>query len=160
MVQKGIDTSSIEKAVDELMYAYASAIIDSGHSASGDLALNQQKVVEYDGKYFKVSLLLEDYWKYLEEGTQPHFPPINKIKEWIRVKPILPREKDGKLPTQEQLAYMIGRKISKEGTEPTYLLTDLVEKTKFRKRVIKIITDLIKNNAIKDLQYEWKSKGK
>lgn len=155
-----MDTSSIEKAVDELMYAYASAIIDSGHSASGDLALNQEKVVSYDGRYFKISLSLEDYWKYLEEGTRPHFPPLDKIREWIRVKPILPRAINGKLPTQEQLAYLIGRKIEKEGTEPTYLLADTIANTGFRKKVTKLIVDIIRNNAIKDLQDDWKNKRK
>lgn len=155
-----MDTSSIEKAVDELMYAYASAIIDSGHSASGDLALNQEKVVSYDGRYFKISLSLEDYWKYLEEGTTPHFPPLDKIREWIRVKPILPRSINGKLPTQEQLAYLIGRKIEKEGTEPTYLLADTIAKTGFRKKITKLIVDIIRNNAIKDLQDDWKNKRK
>lgn len=40
---------------------------------------------------------------------------------WIKIKPVLPRpDKNGKLPTQQQLAFLIARKISREGT-PAYM---------------------------------------
>ena len=59
-----------------------------------------------------------DYWKWAEYGRKPgKFPPIEKIKEWIKVKPILPRPTDGKLPTENQLAFLIARKIATKGTK-------------------------------------------
>lgn len=68
---------------------------------------------------WEMSLYLKDYWYYVEHGRQPgKFPPVDKILEWIDIKPILPYpDKNGKLPTPNQLAYLIGRKIATEGIE-------------------------------------------
>lgn len=75
-----------------------------------------------------VELHLEDYWKYLEYGTKPHWPPVDAIKEWIKIKPVLPRpDKNGKLPTEKQLAFLIGRKISREGTQPYMLYNQTLD---------------------------------
>lgn len=140
---------TLQNIVDEFMYAYASAIIDTDHSATGNLALNQQKIIQYDGRFFSIYLSLEDYWKYLEYGTRPHFPPLEKIKEWIRIKPVTPLpQANGKLPTENQLAFLIGRKISREGTPATHLLEDTQNTfrlaDKIQQEMIKIIGNRIK----------------
>lgn len=89
------------------------------HIATSDLVNSVNFIVARDDREIWVELHLEDYWKYLEYGTPPHWPPVDAIKEWIKIKPVLPRpDKNGKLPTQEQLAYLIGRKISRDGTQP------------------------------------------
>ena len=97
--------------------------------ATGNLLNSVDFLVLRGNRNIWVELHLEDYWKYLEYGTQPHWPPVKKnsdgtiespILDWIKIKPVLPRAINGKLPTQEQLAYLIGRKISKEGT-PAYM---------------------------------------
>lgn len=76
---------------------------------------------------YEVVMNLNDYWKYVENGTRPHFPPPDKILTWIQIKPIIPRpDALGRTPTENQLAYLIGRKIAREGTEGTHDL----EKTK------------------------------
>lgn len=76
---------------------------------------------------YEVVMNLNDYWKYVENGTKPHFPPPDKILTWIQVKPIIPRpDALGRTPTENQLAYLIGSKIAREGTEGTHDL----EKTK------------------------------
>jgi hypothetical protein len=46
------------------------------------------------------------------------FPPMSAILNWISVKPIIPRPRNGKIPTPETLAFLIGRKIEQEGIEP------------------------------------------
>ena len=140
---------TLQNIVDEFMYAYASAIIDTDHSATGNLALNQEKIIQYDGRFFSIYLSLEDYWKYLEYGTRPHFPPLEKIKEWIRIKPVTPLpQANGKLPTENQLAFLIGRKISREGTPATHLLEDTQNTfrlaDKIQQEMIKIIGNRIK----------------
>ena len=69
---------------------------------------------------FSVTMDLRSYWKYVEDDTAPHFPPLEAIYEWVKIKPIIPREFNGKLPTQKQLAYLIARKISQEGTKGSH----------------------------------------
>lgn len=137
-----MDYSTIEQIVNDFQYSYMSKIIDTGHNASGNLGLNQKHILKFDGRYFTVSLLLEDYWKYLEAGTKPHFPPPDKILQWIKIKPVLPRaDKNGKLPTENQLAYLIGRKISLVGIKPTYLLRDTLSEFNLVGKVYKAFCD-------------------
>ena len=55
----------------------------------------------------------------MENGRGPgKFPPPDKILEWIRIKPIIPDDRGGRLPTEQQLAFLIGRKIAEQGIEP------------------------------------------
>jgi hypothetical protein len=112
------------KALEEYAIAirneYQDNLIRSDRIASGDLLNNVEFEVLQNGAAFKVNLLLAPYWKYLEEGTKPHFPPVDALLKWIEVKPVLPRpDKNGKLPTPKQLAFLIGRKISEDGTQGT-----------------------------------------
>ena len=74
-------------------------------------------------KHTAIELYLDlaDYYYYIENGRSAgRFPPVDKILQWIHAKPILPREIDGKLPTEQQLAYLIGRKIANEGFEGSH----------------------------------------
>lgn len=77
--------------------------------------------VEVDGKKFTASLNMNHYWKYLEEGTRPHWPPTSAIQKWVEIKPVIPRpDGNGRIPTTKQLAFLISRKIAKHGTEGTH----------------------------------------
>lgn len=70
---------------------------------------------------YEVTMSLKDYWKYVEYDTKPHFPPVDKILSWIQIKPIFPKPDSlGRKPTENQLAYLIGRKISVKGTTGTH----------------------------------------
>lgn len=86
-------------------------------SASGKLYDSVQTQVIAGDTALQVTITLEDYWKYTEEGRNPGtFPNLDAIREWVRIKPILPSPfYDGKLPTQDQLAFLIGRKIKEDG---------------------------------------------
>lgn len=82
-------------------------------------------VVETDG--FEVVLRLRDYWKWVENGTRPHWPPRAPIDEWIQIKPVVPRPmNNGKLPTPAQLSFLIRRKIARVGTKGTHDFEDAV----------------------------------
>lgn len=95
----------------------------STDSATGTLANNIRSIVKYDGRYFTLDLDTVDYFKYANDGRKAgKFPPLDDIKRWIRVKPILPTPIKGKLPTENQLAYLIGRKIALKGTKGNHLL--------------------------------------
>lgn len=115
-------TNEIKDICAELLERYKRAVEDSGHVASGGLVNTATYQVVVNGSWLEVSFNLEEHWKYLEHGTRPHFPPINAIERWISVKHIVPRPYNGKVPSTKQLAFLIARGISKNGTKPTKLL--------------------------------------
>lgn len=100
---------------------YKDNLMLSDRVATGELVKSVKYKLDFGERTFIVSLELEDYWKWVEKGTAPHFPPVNAILSWIKAKPVLPYpDKNGKLPTPKQLAYLIGRKISEVGTEGSH----------------------------------------
>lgn len=120
-------TNEIKNICSELLERYKKSIEDSGHVASGGLVNTATYQVVVNGSWLEVSFNLEEHWKYLENGTRPHFPPINAIERWISVKHIVPRPYNGKVPTTRQLAFLIARGISKNGTKPTKLLQQTID---------------------------------
>ena len=96
--------------------------------ASGNLLNSVKTVITMNDQSIEASLSLDEVWKYIEYGTRPHFPPPSALEEWIRIKPvtILPRG-NNKPPTTKQLAYLIGRKISQDGTKAHYYLVQTIE---------------------------------
>ena len=120
-------TQDINNICADLLERYKQSIKDSGHSASGDLANTARYITKLDGKYFELYFNLQGYWRYLENGTNPHFPPIEAIERWITVKHIIPTTNSGKIPSTKQLAFLIARGISKNGTKPTKLLQQTVD---------------------------------
>lgn len=127
-------TEDIRLIAEEMLNRYKQEVDYSGHKASGDLTNTAKSIVKFDGKYFEIYFNLQEYWKYLENGTKPHFPPIDAIERWITVKHIIPSSNSGKVPTTKQLAFLIARSINRNGTKPTKLLqksidnsTDLID---------------------------------
>lgn len=127
----------------------------SASNSSGKLSKSIKGKVKFDEKYLTISISLEDYWKYIEYGTKPHFPPVDAIKKWIKVKPILPRPlSNGKLPTENQLAYLIGRKISKVGTKPKPFLQPTLTEFDLVGKVYNEVLSLITKELEKELEQE------
>lgn len=102
----------------EEMYKYQLSL--GGKTASRKLIDSVKSNVVVGEQSYEVTLTLQDYWKYVEHGRKPgKFPPVGAILSWISVKPIIPRPmENGSLPSPNQLAYLIGRKIEQEGIEP------------------------------------------
>lgn len=99
---------------------YKENLVKSGRPASGALieSIKTQVRDVANGRVFYVEMSLLDYWKYIEWGTKPHFPPVSKIIEWVKVKPVIPSPDDrGRIPTPEQLGWAIANKIAQVGTE-------------------------------------------
>lgn len=135
--------------VERVLKAYADSAGDTyrsymqlgGKDASGKLSQSAKADVRIEGTKYQVVMHLEEYWKWVENGRPPYgkvkmrdengklrepftkFPPPNVIRKWIEVKPVIPRPmKNGKLPTINQLAYLIGRKIATVGIVPSPVL--------------------------------------
>lgn len=121
--------------------------------ASGDLVNSIRGVVKQNGKYLVISIQLEDYWQYVENGRKAgKYPPINAIKKWISVKPVLPRPlKSGKLPTSNQLAFLIARKISRVGTKAKPFLKPTITDFDLINKVYNEVVNLL-NKQLEDLE--------
>lgn len=134
----------LERYGQRLTDLYRANMQQSGRPASGALADSLRTEVAVGERAIAVDLSLLEYWKYIEHGTRPHWPPVDAIREWIRVKPVLPRpDARGKLPTPNQLAYLIGRKISLEGTQGKDDLARALQQTweEFAQAVADAITE-------------------
>ena len=111
----------LQQYAAEVKELYKQHLVEADRLASENLINSVETQVETDQGAYLVTITLADYWKYVEEDTKPHWPPVSAILEWIRVKPVIPRPDDrGRIPKPEQLAYLIGRKISREGTEGSH----------------------------------------
>lgn len=152
------------KNLQEALAQYAQAIADkyktnlesSGRRASGQLITSVNTVVVVNENEFAIDLNLEDYWKYVEEGRGAgKFPPPDKILEWIRVKPILPTPlANGKLPTEQQLAFLIGRKIANEGFEGTHDLQHTMEEVDYEEIIVEALDKDIMGGLDEILQFK------
>lgn len=99
-----------------LRNTYQDNLIRDGKIATGNLLNSVEYEVQFDDRAIWLQFKMEEYYKWVENGRQPgKYPPPDKILEWIRIKPIIPDGRTGKLPTEQQLAFLISRKIAEEG---------------------------------------------
>lgn len=112
-----------------LVENYQRALADNNIDASGDLSRTATYIVNDDRGSFTISLELNHYWKYVENGRRAgKMPPISAIENWIEIKPVLPRPMaNGKLPTIHQLAFLIARKIGEVGIAPRPVLQESID---------------------------------
>ena len=100
---------------------YRDVLANNDHIASRKLVDSIKTQVVVGDNYYEVTMTLEDYWKYVGNDTRAHFAPPNAVLKWIEVKPVIPRPgTNGRIPTPKQLAFLIGRKIAREGTTGTH----------------------------------------
>lgn len=129
---RGIEFPNLERVLEEyaieVRNKYQDSLIRNNRIATGDLLNTVEYEVVRDGSIYRVSLILEDYWYYVENGRNPgKWPPRDEILDWIRIKPVLPTpDSYGNLPTPESLAFLIQRKIGEEGTEGSHDLDNAV----------------------------------
>lgn len=129
---------------------YRQNLTDAEANASYALYDSVTPIIETDEGSIQVSLSLLDYWKWVEYGTDPgHFPPVGRIRDWINVKPVIPRPfNNGRIPTPQQLAFLISRKIFNEGIEGRELMDMSIREIMetFKDRIEDAITRDVMNN--------------
>ena len=103
----------LEDFAKDIRDRYRDVLASNDHIASRKLVDSIKTQVVIGDNYYEVTMTLEDYWKYVEEDTPPHWPPRDAILKWIEVKPIIPRPDDnGRIPSPKQLAFLIGRAMA------------------------------------------------
>lgn len=112
---------ALDVFIDDFVKTYKGLLIRDNKKATGNLIDSVKSLeLEFANNKYTGSISLASYWKYVEYGRRKggKFPPFNKILEWVKVKPVLPREINGIKPTQKQLTFLICRKIARDGIEP------------------------------------------
>lgn len=124
-------------------------LIDEGNDVTGELVNTIRMHVSVSGQRFVVSIDLQHYWYWVANGRPPgKFPPVESMLAFVRQKPVIPREDTlGRVPTENQLAFLIGRKIANEGTEGNNFLERASEETynEFRDRLDEALRSDLEN---------------
>ena len=103
-------------------------LVNDDAVASGKLLNSIRYIFNKNNTSFEISMEMAEYWKYVENGRKSgKFPPISAIKEWVNVKRVIPRPYNGKLPTENQLAFLIARSISKKGIRPKPIFNETLD---------------------------------
>ena len=141
-------TDDLKKLANDLLAQYQEAL--EANRASGQLIETSKADVLFDGRYFTVEFNVQEYWKYLENGTKPHFPPIDAIENWVKVKGLVPTTTNGrKVPSTRQLAYLIAREISINGTEARHGLQTTLDNAD---DIISMMVDAIVTQLDKEIE--------
>ena len=151
--------------------AYRDEMDTRGKTASGNLEIKRSFSVVTDSVFgptsVEVFIELPAYWFNVEYGRRPCPPskgwvPVDKLIKWIQVKPVIPRpDKNGRVPTVKQLAFLINRAINdpdrkgddpkRPGIAPTPVLQSALDD------VAAVFEQRIKNAITEDLDTFLKS---
>lgn len=157
MDKNSLDLNTIKEITNLFAAALKDRLEENGSNATHQLSNSIKDIVKFDGKYLTVSIQLEEYYKYVENGRKAgKFPPVEKIKEWIKVKPVLPYTKGKRLPNENQLAYLIGRKIAREGTRGNPFLEPTIRDFKLVDKIYAAVNSMLTNEINKAVSEELK----
>jgi hypothetical protein len=130
---KYTDFLNVGRVLDDfgevLVKTYRNRLADS--RASGQLENTMSFTVKQGDGFFELVLNLQDYWYYIENGRAPgKWPPYTAIRSWIEVKPVIPVATgipgSNKIPTPEQLTFLIRRKIGRDGIKAKPFLQESI----------------------------------
>lgn len=149
----------LNQLAQQLLEAYKKQLEEQGTNASHTLANTATYEIAVVGsntttKHFQVLFNLQDYYIFVENGRKSgKFPPIDKIAEWIQVKPIIPHaDSKGRIPSVKQLAFLISRKIANEGTQPQHVLAHALENAnQIVDAMVNRISELIQKDIDREL---------
>lgn len=96
-----------------------------GKDATGFLMNNIEVSISEKNDVQDISIEMPDYGQYVDSGRKPggKFPPPQAIKDWIKDKPIRLRG-----ISIDSAAYLIGKKISEKGIEPTPFIEQSIDR--------------------------------
>lgn len=125
-------TTILNKYGEEIVNEYRRLLYINNNNASGNLGNTIRYITLDNGDTYELEMVLAEQWKYLEYGRKPNskMPPIQDIKDWIKIKPVIPKG-TRKLPNTEQLAYLISKSIAKKGLPARHYLEKTVNSLNF-----------------------------
>lgn len=148
------ETTEIKNICEQIAAVYRDKMSNAGYDKNGEL-MRFTWVTEYKGNLFNLSFVLPDYFPFAENGRKPgKFPPPDAILKWIQTKQLVPRTMNGKIPSTNQIVYLISRKIALKGTEGKHLLQQTIDETydNLVDRLVEAIANKIENELEKDIE--------
>lgn len=139
-----LDLLNVEKILnqyaDVVINKYKERLIVDNKLCSGKLINSVKSEINLKHETYTVTLKFADYWWYVEHGRKSvkekpsqKQPPIYAMIDFVRNKPVIPHaDKNGKLPTEKQLAFLIGRAIKENGIKPGKQLEETLEECNAR----------------------------
>ena len=113
---------------NELADKYQRNLVNDDAIDTSKLLNSIRYIFKNNNTSFEISMEMTEYWKYVESGRKSgKFPPISAIREWVKIKPVMPRPYNGKLPTENQLAFLISRSIAKKGIRPKPIFKNSID---------------------------------
>lgn len=138
----------LEALGDQIIDVYRRKLYEGGTNATGLLGNSLSCIVKTEDGIYDLYLSLQDYWKYVENGRQPgKFPPMDVIRQWIQVKPVIPDARTGKLPTIDQLTFLISRSIAINGIQPKNYLENILREFEYDPQFYEAISKDIEGNV-------------
>lgn len=112
----------ITEVCNQIADIYRKKMDAADYNKQGEL-YNFKWTTEWKDNLFEIAFELPPYFPFAEYGRRPgKFPPPDVILKWVQFKRLVPRPgRDGKVPSTNQLVYLISRKIATKGTEGKHL---------------------------------------
>ena len=121
-MENPINIIGVTEICNQIADIYRKKMDAADYNKQGEL-YNFKWTTEWKGNLFEVYFELPSYFPFAENGRRPgKFPPPDAILKWVQFKRLVPRPgRDGKVPSTNQLVYLISRKIATKGTEGKHL---------------------------------------
>ncbi len=117
------------------------------------------KSIKFRARKDGADIEMEYYGLFVDSGRKPgKYAPPPAIDEWIKSKPVNPRDKKGRFmqktpANMKRLSFLLNRAIFKYGIEPTYFFTKPLEREidKLQKKLPDLTTEDLNTYFSNDL---------
>jgi len=101
-------------------------LAEKNKNATSSLSKGTKATTTFEGESIIFRLIAPEHWVFVDKGRKPgKFPPPKAIERWIKAKPV--GFEGIKISS---LAYLIGRKIAKDGIKATGIYSSNIERFK------------------------------
>ena len=139
--------------LEEVLREYEAYILEASKRnmpSYYELRNNIKFNLQVGDNFYEIVFAAPQYWKWAEDGRRPgKMPPVNVIADWVTRRKIAPySNKSEKLPSTNQLAFVIAKKIGRDGTTGIHFLEKSVTEAEnyFVSKISDAITEDIKEN--------------
>lgn len=128
---QNIDITSLFDVSKQIADLIRQNYLKEGMMPQGKLA-NFTWTVLYENNMYQLQLSLPKEWYWVEFGRNPStkMPPVSAIEQWIVARQLVPKAKNGKVPSIKSTAFAIAKKIQREGFySPNHQGKHVIEKS-------------------------------